>query len=218
MKSTEVKERVASGFGKLLKEDGFVYKKTKNLFLSQREEFDYFFIIEQLSWSDHFSINVHLAISQKKIENILEKIICNVRDKYTFWQDIARIYKSPDHRQIINGNLVVLLFQDEDVEATVESLEGYYENIARPYFKRYESLEAIDDIMNNPPYEYCPADIGGGFDNRCMKGLIVARLVNNPNYNNLLNIYDEEIKGTMNEKSIENYYKVREYLSYTRII
>jgi hypothetical protein len=71
--------------------------------------------------------------------------------------------------------------------------------------------------MNNAPFEHCPADVGSGFDGRCMKGLIVARLVNNPKYDDLVAIYDEEIKGTMNAESIENYYKVRDYLMYNRI-
>ena len=50
-----------------------------------------------------------------------------------------------------------------------------------------------------------------------MKGLIVARLVNNPSYENLVTTYDEAIKETMNTESIENYYKVKEYLMYNRI-
>jgi hypothetical protein len=50
-----------------------------------------------------------------------------------------------------------------------------------------------------------------------MKGLIVARLVNNQNYEKLVAIYDEEIKGTMNTNFIENYHKVREYLKYNKI-
>ena len=75
----------------------------------------------------------------------------------------------------------------------------------------------ILDIINNPPFNHCPAYVGGNFDNRCMKGLIVARLADNPKYNELVEIYDEAIKETMNEMSIENYYKVREYLMYNKI-
>jgi hypothetical protein len=216
-KGNEIKEKIAVQLENKLTKDGFIYKKTMNEFLCKKDDYKYMFILEQLSWGDHYSIDVRLAISQKQIETILEKIIGKLRFKYTFWQDLARIYKSPDGRQIVNGNLAILLIQDEDITAAVETLEGYYENIAKPYFKRYDSLEAIDDIINNPPFEYCPADVGSGFDDRCMKGLIVARLVNNPKYDELVTIYDEEIKGTMNEEAIENYYKVRDYLMHNRI-
>ena len=51
-----------------------------------------------------------------------------------------------------------------------------------------------------------------------MKGLIVARLISNPNYDNLVTLYDEKIKGTMNTESIDNYQKVREYLTYNSIL
>lgn len=216
-KANEIKEKIALQLEDRLAKDRFVYKKTKNEFKNQIGDYIYMFILEQVSWSDHYSIKVNLAISQNKIEAILEKIIGKFRHQYTFWQDIARVYKSPDGRQVVNGNLAILLIQNEDIDAAVETLERYYENIAKPYFERYNSLEAIDNIMNNPPFEHCPADVGNGFDGRCMKGLIVARLVNNPKYDDLVAIYDEEIKGTMNAKSIENYYKVREYLSYNRI-
>lgn len=216
-KANEIKEKIAIELGDKLSKEGFIYKKTRNEFRCQRGDYTYIFILEQLSWSDHHSVDVRLAISQKQIETILEKIIGKLRHKYTFWRDIARIYKSPDGRQIINGNLAILLIYNEDIEAAIETLEGYYKNIAKPYFDRYQSLESIDDIMNNPPFDHSPAHVGGNFDNRCMKGLIVARLVNNPKYDELMAIYDEEIKGTMNAESIENYYKVRDYLMYNRI-
>lgn len=217
LKATKIREKIALKLGEKLAEDGFIYKKTMNEFRCQREDYTNMFILEQLSWSDHHSVDVRLAISQREIETILEKIIGKLRYKYTFWREIGRIYKSPDGRQIVNGNLAILLLQDEDIEAAIETLEGYYKTIAKPYFERYHSLKAIDNIINNPPFEHCPAHVGGSFDNRCMKGLIVARLVNNPNYDQLVAIYDEEIKGTMSAESIENYYKVREYLMYNKI-
>ena len=216
-KANEIKDKIALRLGDKLAIDGFIYKKTRNEFICQKGDYNYLFILEQLSWSDHYSVQVRLAISQKQIETILERIIGKQRHKYTFVRDIARIYKSPDGRQIVNGNLAILLIYNEDIEAAIETLEGYYKNIAKPYFERYNSLEEIDDIMNNPPFEHSPAHVGGMLDDRCMKGLIVARLVNNPKYHDLVAIYDEKIKGTMSAESIENYYKVREYLNYNKI-
>jgi len=217
-KANEIKEKIAFELRDKLSKDGFIYNKTKNEFKCQKGDYTYIFNLLQTSWSDHHSVDVRLAISQKQIETILENIIGKLRYKYTFWRDIARIYKSPDGRQIVNGNLAILLIQDADIEAGVDTLEGYYENIAKPYFERYNSLEAIDDILNNPPFQHSPAHVGGNFDDRCMKGLIAARLVGNPKYDELVAIYNEEIKGTMNSQSIENYCQVRNYLIYNRII
>lgn len=211
-----IKETISLQLGEKLIADGFVYKKTNNEFICKHGGFTYIFNLLQSSWSDHHSLDVRLYISQKDIEDIYEKII-GKSHKLTIGNEIGRIFRSPDGREVINADLSILLVHDEDVMAAVETLEGYYKRIAKPYFDKYKSLDALDNIINNPPFEYCPAHVGGSFDNRCMKGLIVAKLVNNPEYENLVAIYDEAIKETMNTESIENYYKVREYLMYHRI-
>jgi len=215
-KAKEIKEIVSLGLDKVFSEEGFKFNKSSNEFRMQSEGFLSIFNMEQVAWSDHFSINVNLWISQKDIERILEKIIGRTRHKITLGDDIARISKSPDGRKIVNGNLAILLIHDEDIEAAIDTLKQYFFEIAKPYFAKYNSLQALDDIINNEPFSHCPAHVGGNFDERCMKGLIVARLVSNPKYNELASIYDEAIKETMSSESIENYYKVREYLMYNR--
>jgi len=215
-KSKEIKERIAHEFGEFLSQDNFLYKKTGNEFVRAQNEFTDIFNMLLTAWSDHYSLDVRLYISHKKVEKIFDSIV-GKSHKLTIGNTIERIAKSPDGRQVVNGNMYILLLQSEDIDAAVETLNGYYKNFAKPYFERYHSLEAINDIINNQPFEHCPAHIGGNLDERCMKGLIIARLVNNPNYEQLLAAYDEAIKRTMNEKSIENYYKVREYLMYNRL-
>jgi hypothetical protein len=211
-KSKEIKEKIALLLNDLLKQNGFVYKKTNNEFI--RSENDCLFIFNMLltAWSGYYSLEVRLYICQKKVEKIYEEVI-GKSHKLTIGNSIERISKSSDGKDVVNGDMAILLSQDEDVDAAVETLKIYYEEIAKPYFERYRTLDAIDEIMNNPPFEFCPAHVGGNFDDRCMKGLIVARLVDNPNYNNLVAIYDEAIKETMNTESIDNYFKVKEYLA-----
>jgi len=217
LKANEIKEIISLQLLEVLSDDGFVYKKTMNEFRKTVQGFTYTFNIDQVAWSTTFSLNVRLYISQKQIESILERIIGKQRHKITMGGDIGRIYKTTDGREIINGDLSIWLRQDEDLEAAFESLKWYYKAIAKPYFGRYDNLIAVDDIINNPPFEHCPAHVAGNFYERCMKGLIVARLVNNPDYEKLAAIYDEEIKGTMSEEFIGEYHKVRDYLMYNRI-
>lgn len=215
-KSKEIKEKIASEFGSFLSQDNFLYKKTSNEFVREENDFSNIFNMLLTAWSDHYSLDVRLYISHKRIEKIFESIV-GKSHKLTMGNTIERIAKSPDGRQVVNGNMYILLLQSEDIDAAVETLNSYYSNIAKPYFKRYDSLEAINDIINNQPFEHCPAHVGGRLDNRCMKGLIIAKLINSPNYEQLVATYDEAIKKTMNEESIENYYKVREYLMYNRV-
>ena len=216
LKAKEVKEIIASGLKNEFLKEGFLYKKTINQFERINGNYASIFNLLITAWSNHFSIDVRLYISQKEIEHIYESIV-GKSHKLTIGNTIDRIYASPDGREVVNGNLSINIYFDEDVEAAIESLENYYNSIAKPYFDKYQDLKSIDDIINNPPFENNPANVGGSFDKRCMKGLIVARLVDNPNYEQLLATYDEAIKETMNEESIENYHKVREYLMYNKV-
>lgn len=60
------------------------------------------------------------------------------------------------------------------------------------------------------------AHVGGSFGDRCIKGLIIAKLAHNHKYEYLIETYDEMIKKTMNDESIERYQKVKEYLWITK--
>lgn len=216
LKSNGLKEKIALGVSKELITGGFIYKKAKNEFILSRLGLSFIFNILQTAWSNHFTLSLRLYISHTPVEAVYKNILGH-SDGLTIGNTLERISKSPDGKQIVNGSMFITIYQELDIEPAIETLIHYYNEFAKPYYLRYQTLEALDDIINNPPFDYCPAHVGGGFADRCMKGLIVARLVKNLNYENLVQTYDEAIKETMNSESIENYYKVREYLMYNRI-
>jgi len=212
VKSNEVKKKIFNNIKEFFLQDGFVYKKTLNEFTHQIDDYSYIYNIHQVSWGNRFSLHVNLGLSQKQIEDIIEKILGKRQDRLTFWRDIGDIAASPDGREVVNGNLSLWIYDDADVDTSINQLKKYYSDIAKQYFLKYNSLESIDDVINNPPFSYCPAHVGGSFDDRCMKGLVVASLVGNSNYQKLVEIYNEEIKETKKNKSINDYYKVVQYL------
>lgn len=165
------------------------------------------------AWNLSYSLSIRLWISQKQIEDIYESIVGKSHGLTFGEEHIERIYYSPDGREIVKGDgLGIWLVNDEDVYNSTETLKTYYYKIAKPYFNKFTTLEAIDDFINNPPFEYSPAYVGAFLDDRCMKGLIAAKLVNNPNFKQLVGIYDELIKETESEESINNYRKVKSFL------
>lgn len=216
LSSKEIKESIAIQLSERLKKDGFFYKKGNNEFVSNKGNFSYIFNMLLTAWNDHYSLSVRLYISQKEIEQVYERIL-GKSHKLTIGNTIERILKSPDGREVVNADMSIIIFQTDDIEAAAETLEKYYTDIAKPYFEKYQTLYAVNEIINNPPFDYCPAYVGGNFDERCMKGLIAARLVNNENYQKLVTKYDEVIKETRSIDSIENYNKVKEYLAFNRI-
>jgi hypothetical protein len=216
LKVKDIKEYILTNFGTQIVSDGFLYKKADNEFFYVKGDYTYIFNILLSSWSNSYSLSVRLFISQKKIESIYESIL-GKSHKLTLNQNmIERIYYSPDGRTVVKGDsMAIWLTRNEDLYNVIDILKIYYNSIAKPYFEQFSTLEDIDNFINNPPFDYSPAYVGSNTDERCMKGLIVAKLVNNPNYERLVAIYDEINKKTLSEvnpDSITNYNKVKEYL------
>ena len=219
LKVKDIKEYINADFGQMMAAEGFEYKKTSNEYCCKKGDCTYIYNMMLTAWSTSYSITVRLWISQGQIEDIYELILGKSRVKVTFDQDILeRLYYSPDGRKNGKGeNLGIWLANNEDIYPTIETLKNYYHQIAKPYFDRFKTLEAFDDFINNPPFEYSPAYVGTYTNERCMKGLIVAKLVNNSDYEKLEAIYDELIKRTLSDvqpDSIINYNKVKEYLAH----
>jgi hypothetical protein len=218
----DIKKFIQNDFGSYIIDDGFVYKKTANEFIKIVGDFNYIINIWPVSWSSSYSVDMKLRISQRRVEDILEKILGKQRHRLTFSQDmLERIYYSPDGRKIVKGEgLGLWLYTDDDVYTQLQSLKIYYDNIAKPYFSKFADIDAMDDFINNPPFEHSPAYVGAHTNERCMKGLIIAKLVGNPTYDKLIGIYDEVIKRTLSDvqpDSITNYDKVKEFLEQNSI-
>ncbi|MDB4921873.1 hypothetical protein [Mucilaginibacter sp.] len=221
LKVKDIKEYILIHFGKLMTDNGFLYKKTDNEFFCSKGDYTYIFNMPLTSWSRSYELSVRLFIKQKRIENVYESILGKSHGLTLNQEMIERIYYSPDGRKIVKGDgMGIWLVKDNDIINAVDILNIYYNKIAKPYFERFSTLGAFDDFMNNPPFDHSPAYIGSTTNERCMKGLIVAKLVNNPNYEKLVAIYDELIKRTLSDvqpDSITNYNKVKEYLEHNKL-
>jgi hypothetical protein len=216
LKVDEIRQKVSSHLSEKFNKDNFSFSKTNSWFIKSTEKFDQILYLLIHSRSDHYAIEPQIYIRYKQVEKLLKKIIGNTNG-ITMGDSISVIYNSPDGRKIVRNSMEILLLQNEDIESAVETIGQYYIDIAIPYFDKYIDIDSLDDIFNKPPFEYTPADVGGMTDDRCMRGLIIARLSNNPNYQELLTTYDQTIKRTMNQQSIDDYNKVKDYLNHNRI-
>ena len=70
LKTKDVKESIATGLMGLLIPDGFSFKKTNNQFEKVIGDYTSIFNMLITSWSNSYSIEVRLYISQKHIEHI----------------------------------------------------------------------------------------------------------------------------------------------------
>lgn len=103
----------------------------------------------------------------------------------------------------------IILESEEDIKNASEEIIDLFTNIAEPYFKRYGDLEAIDRILNDNP-DIISVHRNDQY-NRYPLGLIVAKLNNRSNYEELKEKYDILIQE-MSEIYIERYKQVKEFL------
>lgn len=82
---------------------------------------------------------------------------------------------------------------EDDIKEWGEIVRKFYEEYAIPFFEKYNTVDAIDKLLNDNPTEkviYLD-DLG----QRIIKGLIAAKLNNNPKYNELRDYYKSEVES-----------------------
>jgi hypothetical protein len=84
-------------------------------------------------------------------------------------------------------------------------------DIALPFYKKYSNLLVIDSLFNDPPYNEMPVLVQRTGGDRCMKGLIMAKLVERENYFELVKSFDDFIDN--NRNFLFQYNTVKKYLT-----
>jgi hypothetical protein len=117
---------------------------------------------------------------------------------------------SPEHQDtvtlggsvgdILGGNMSdarFLLESDGQLDSLVATLLGLFHTVALPYYQRWSSLHAIDAELNDDPTVRSPHR-GGPPLWRCSTGIIVAKLVQRPDYGALAQYYADVMRRVSN--------------------
>jgi len=102
------------------------------------------------------------------------------------------------------------ILKEEDVAEVIDKALTDIRKYIMPYFEQNVTVERMDQILNRKPKEYTVHN--STYLNRAMMGLIAAKLVNNPRYDELVSIYDVELAGAAIDAKRE-YQKLKEWLS-----
>jgi hypothetical protein len=84
-----------------------------------------------------------------------------------------------------------LLESESEIASVTEKVVGVFRKFALPYFVQFGSLAAIDAELNDHPAERSVNSSLAWF--RCSRGLIVAKLMGRPDYEQLVTIYTDVI-------------------------
>ena len=197
MRIADVKQIVLTELTPFAEEHGLKIKKSKFGVGSKRGQnpkFDIFFLhntwvveVELLPW-----VNIYF----KDIHNICEA--CGFDLNYTVGINLLLLEEI--HKQGWNRNMTYKLFEAHiPLRDWEEWIDNFRETMNRlcplalEYIKRYSTIEAVDKLYNQPPFdEYNPNC--SSLTHRCFIGLIAAKLVNNPEYDHLKKVYSAIIQ------------------------
>lgn len=187
MNYSEVKKELKKEFESFLKPLGYKSKSGTQgcSFFLNRGFVEYRFGYGVANYGDEFNSGLFGSIGMLPIQ-LIENRIFN-EESFT---DTLLLNKS-DYFKDINYRFKITSLNDVKEWSTIA--KKFYHEFAIPFFEKYNSVDAIDKLLNEKPSEkviYCD-DLGW----RIIKGLISAKLNNNPKYNELRDYYRSEVES-----------------------
>ena len=144
-----------------------------------------------------FLIDPYIWIGVKEIEKYYKEITLNKELKtdvnfVTIGNGIGDLLANPDGIYRSHNNTLNLhIFKELDIQIEAEQLLKYFREVALPYCLNNASVEMVDKLINTSPHEYKVHTMNDNY--RILKGIIAAKLNNNPKLNELIKIYDKQI-------------------------
>ncbi|MBX2921444.1 MAG: hypothetical protein KF746_04555 [Chitinophagaceae bacterium] len=187
-------ELKAFDFTPSYKDQGFIRKTNDAVFLYQFLIYNRTaiktgakgFLIEPFIW-----VNVK-GIEKYYKEITLNTIIKNDTDFITIGNSIAGLLSNPDGLyKNRNRSLDLHVFEEKHIVYVAEQLLRQFKDVALPYCLNNATVAMVDKIINSKPEEYKVHTQNDNY--RILKGIIAAKLNNNPHLNELVGIYDKQL-------------------------
>jgi hypothetical protein len=182
----EVLESVFADVSRL----GFALKASKDSFIRAANGISDVFQLVFLDGKPGWRIQPNIGVRIEKVEEIFHRTSGFdsklQQDTVTVGGGVGNIL-SGDNRSCEFG-----VVSESEVPAVSKEVGRVFTEIALPYFERFHSLSAIDAELNGKPTERTPN--GRAPYLRCATGVIVAKLIGRPNYDELVNIYTEFLR------------------------
>lgn len=214
IKKVEVAKEILAGLEPHFKEHGFTLDKNKRLFKRNVPEcvqiFDMFFYKEP----NHITIKPEIRIKVKPIENIYEEAsTIEGRPYLTLGNNLFDIVRYIDeHEESGEREKAVpdwLVESQRNIDKLIEVIPQYLIETMLPYFDENSSVTRVDELLNKFPRELSIHN--RLFPLRANIAIIAAKLNKNPRYEDLLQIYEEELQEA-EETYKEEFYKLKKIL------
>lgn len=188
-------EMISLGFETSYKEQGFIKKTSDAIFIYQLLIYDRTNI---QTGQKGFLIEPYIWLGLREIEKYYKEITLNTElkrdiDFITIGNSIASLLANPGGiYKVRNQSLDLFVFEEQNIIYVARQVLQKFKEVALPYILNNANLNSIDLIINSNPDEYKVHTRNDNY--RIIKGLIAAKLNKNPNFKELIGIYDKQIE------------------------
>lgn len=211
MKLSDFEYKIKEGLKPLLYD--FSITKSSNTFVKKQKE--NIFKIELIIRDTMFGckIEIYIYIYNKKISDIYNKISNSERKKYFFavGGSLATIMNNKGDLYLKQYFLDYEIEDEGDISKFISYFSKVYNEFIKIYFEKFSNLEEIDQGLNTQPTKSVVHRATNPY--RCIVGIIAAKLVNRPNYEELVKIYRNEISVSVKDEDIIDYENIVDFLS-----
>ena len=136
------------------------------------------------NYGDVFDTSCYISVSFLPIDRIQQYVLCEnggygiCSGTKKYFNDINYSYKITTISDVIEWGKII---------------SNFYEEYAIHFFNKYNTLNSIDTLLNETPTKNVVFLDDLGY--RIIKGLIAAKLNNNPKYNELRDYYKSEVES-----------------------
>lgn len=208
MKKKEVAKTLTDSITLNIEGHGFKLNKKTNEFKRKFEDATQIFDLVFLQEGESVKIKPEIRIKIKAIEDIYQEV-SNRGDIYrTLGNDLFEILRYMDKgEETGKGEQYYWLVKDsESINKLTTIIPEYFEETILPYFDRNSTVAKADELLNKYPRELSVHN--WLYPLRANLAIIAAKLNHNPKFQELEEIYEEELEGA--EKSFkEEFYKLK---------
>lgn len=190
-KISELKEYVYNRLSVLMQKEGFIFKKSLDSFECKKNNFKYTFKLLFHVRNNEIAIEVFALIYYLPAEKIYKS--ASGLSLETIGNEIGRLVKNSDDVMLDHQSDDVRVSNREQFSSQTDRIFTMFKQVALPYYRRFNDIQAIDSILNDKPDRISVHANAQYF--RCPMGLITAKLVGRSDYKDLERIYDEKMKN-----------------------
>ncbi len=206
---SEIQIRIQQALSPLLEANGFAYVEHPK-YLQFRKVFEggfqscLFTVLEHetVFWIE-LSVGVRVEIVEKLANQFTLTLKDYHKDSHTILTTYGRIMGNPYYRFKVES--------EEDLDVACEKMQMFLEEIAFDFMLDNSRISNIDKLINRYPEK--PSRFIYNDSHRCIKGVIVAQMAQNPQLNTLIKAYYIVLqKHPLRDKMLPQYQKLVKYL------